>query len=357
MDKKGKIFELFSVLQKYWKTFKQSYLYKLVSKFLSTICSIILVILLIIGGLMFYFNMKIKSYESRGMEFTAPFGLYTIISGSMEPNVDIYDVVIAVEHDIDKIKIGDIITFISTWDLNYGVTVTHRVVGISKTTTGEILLTTKGDNNQQPDGAKVTQSNLVGKVVGRLPQLGRLQFFLATKMGWFLIVFIPAMIIIIVDVMKIFKLYVLKNKIDNVKTPKEAKMEKVVRELEKKPKEIKELNNQPIVNRVPKDENIDTVELPKVGEDGIIKENTSELPQVKVNNKIDIGRVDEINILSAAWDLREEYDTGIPVLKKDDSLPQMKDESDIPLLKSEESFDDGGEDDGLPQRKELRRRN
>lgn len=320
MDKKGKLNEMLLGIKNFFKTFKQSYLYKMVSKFLSVICSIVLVILLIVGGLMFYFNMKIKSYNQKGLDYTSPFGLYTIISGSMEPNVSIYDVVIAVEQDMDKIKVGDVITFISNWDINYGKTITHRVIGIDKTATGEIQLTTKGDNNPTPDGGNVTKSNLVGKVVGRLPQLGRLQFFLATKMGWFLVVFIPAMIIIIVDTMKIFKLYVLKTKIDKVKST--GDIEKEVGEKQKiEKRETVAIEEEPpkVESEIPEDENVDTVELPKVGEDGIIKENPSELP-VLVNHNVE--HTDDVDILTASLDIikedeeNREEDSDLPMLKK-----------------------------------------
>lgn len=222
MNKKGKTADFFHRLESIKKMVKSTYLYRIVSKFLSVVCTIILVLLLIVGALMFYFNMKAKSYENKGLEYISPFGLYTIISGSMEPNVSVYDVVITVDEDINKIKVGDIITFISTWDFNRDVTVTHRVVDITKNENGEYQLITKGDNNQSKDGSHVTQSNLIGKVVGRLPQLGRLQYFLATKMGWLIVVFIPALSIIIFDIIKIFKLYVLKDQIEKVKSRKEA---------------------------------------------------------------------------------------------------------------------------------------
>lgn len=350
MNKKGKITELISGIQKIWKSFKQTYLYKIVSKFLTTACSIILVILLIVGAAMFYFNTKVKAYDKKGLEYTTPFGLYTIISGSMEPNVEVYDVVIAIDEDINKIKIGDVITFISTWDINYGMTITHRVIDISRTEMGEVQLTTKGDNNPTSDGSTVTQKNLVGKVVGRIPQLGRLQFFLATKMGWFLVVFIPAIIIIILDGMKILKLYVLKNQIDNVKTPKEA--EKVKRALETPEKKVllseivekkPEIPDKQIVE---KDENIDTVELPKVGEDGIIKENTSELPTVK-DTEYHSGHTEIISILNA--DLG---DKDVPTFEKS-VIKKEEEDIGLPILKKNSADE---EDDMLPKRKELKRR-
>lgn len=223
MNKKGTLIDTYKKVRNFWHRIKESYVYKLFSKILSFFGTVILVLLLALGAIMFYFNMKAKSYQEQGINYTAPFGLYTIISGSMEPNIHVYDVIVATEvKDLSQIKVGDIITFISTWDLNYGATVTHRVVSVSKTENGEFQFTTQGDANKSADGAFVTGANLVGKVMFRIPQLGRVQFFLATKMGWFIVVFIPALGIIIHDLIKIFKLYILKDKIGNVKHTKEA---------------------------------------------------------------------------------------------------------------------------------------
>ncbi len=337
MNKKDKEGDVFNQISFMVKSIKSSYLWRLISKFLSVACTIILIVLVVVGSLMFYFNTKAKAYKNKGIEYTPPFGLYTIISGSMEPNVEVYDVVIARDYDISKLKVGDIITFISNWDINYGVTVTHRVVGISKNEKGEYQLSTKGDNNATKDGGTVTQMNLIGKVVGRLPQLGRLQFFLATKMGWFMVVFVPALAVIVFDMIKIFKLYVLKNQIDNVKTTKEVEEEKLSRELENKEKERIEHKNVVLPKRdnkemssetkaielpltVKKDENIDTVELPKISSTGKITENTAELPNLNVEKNTreetksfrDIVLPDDVEVQKKEM-LK---DTMIPLVKK-----------------------------------------
>lgn len=231
MNNKGSVREnsLFRRIKVFSNRVGTSYIYKLVSKILSFLGTIFLIFLVVIGSLMFYFNTKAKSYQKKGVNYVPPFGLYTIISGSMEPSIRVYDVVVSVsERDLSKVKVGDIITFISTWDVNYGKTITHRVVSVSKNTRGEYQFTTKGDNNEASDGAVVNQSNFVGKVVMRLPQLGRLQFFLATRFGWFMVVFIPALGVIIYDMFKIFKLAVLKREINNVSNVGDLNAEELV---------------------------------------------------------------------------------------------------------------------------------
>ena len=202
---------------------KNSFLYRFIKRVLSLISTLLLIGLLVLGGSMFYFNMQAQQAAKKGQQYVPPFGLYTIISGSMEPNISVYDVVLAVDvEDLSTIKVGDVITFVSTWDVNYGTTVTHRVVNINQGENGEYNFNTKGDNNQSVDGATVSNANLVGKVVLRLPQLGRLQFFLATKTGWFIVVFIPALGVIIWDLVKIFRLKMFKGDVNDIKSTEEA---------------------------------------------------------------------------------------------------------------------------------------
>lgn len=223
MNNKGNINSANQNKRKVLTFIKNSYIYKLLKKLFSVITTLLLIMLLTIGGLMFYFNIQGRAATKQGQQYVAPFGLYTIISGSMEPNIKVYDVVTAVQvDDLSKIKVGDVITFISTWDLNYGVTVTHRIVNIKKEANGDYAFTTKGDANEAIDGAYVTRENLIGKVLFRIPQLGRVQFFLATKIGWFIVIFVPAMAVIIWDIMKIFKLKVLRTNISTIKTTEEA---------------------------------------------------------------------------------------------------------------------------------------
>jgi len=207
MSKMGKINESPEKKKGVFYTIKHSFIYRLIKRLLSILSTLMLVCILFLGAVMFYYNSKAKAAQQQGISYTAPFGLYTIISGSMEPNIHVY---------------GDVITFISSWDLNYGTTVTHRVVDVAKTASGEYQFSTKGDNNQSADGAVVTKDNLIGKVILRIPQLGRLQFFIATKMGWFIVVFIPALGIIIMDLIKILKLRVLKDQISEIKGVEEA---------------------------------------------------------------------------------------------------------------------------------------
>ena len=82
------------------------------------------------------------------------FRTYSILSGSMEPEINTGDLAIVKSVDAEDVKVGDIITF------KYeGKVVTHRVV--EKNEEGFI---TKGDNNNTNDTEIVRGEDLIGKV-------------------------------------------------------------------------------------------------------------------------------------------------------------------------------------------------
>lgn len=130
---------------------------------------------------------------------------YVIVSPSMVPTINVRDAVIAYRPAVSSLKKGDIITFTST-DARYsGLTVTHRILGITLGDDGQIAFKTKGDNNTSPDEALVLGSNIYGKVFFVVPWLGYLQVFLTKPYGWLLLVVLPCLIIIVSDIIKLIK--------------------------------------------------------------------------------------------------------------------------------------------------------
>ena len=131
----------------------------------------------------------------------------------MEPNVKVYDVVVDLNvFNQNDIKKGDIITFVSNSNVSKGLTVTHRVVDIISNEDGTKSYITKGDNNLKADQATVNINDVLGKVLFKIPQLGRVQFLIADKFGWLLVILIPSLGVIIYDFIKLFRLLAFNNK-------------------------------------------------------------------------------------------------------------------------------------------------
>ena len=171
----------------------------------------LLVILMLIALFFIVYVISGKIAEKKGQN--PPFGLYTIISPSMTPNIDVYDVVFVKRTDLDNLKVDDVITFYSTNALFGTTPITHRIVEILDVPNTGTMYRVKGDANESADNEKVIPSNVIGKVMFKIPKLGRLQFFLASKSGWLIAILIPAICVIIYDIYKLIKLISIKNKL------------------------------------------------------------------------------------------------------------------------------------------------
>ena len=197
-------------------------------KYITTVISwTIFVLLIIIGVLLIYYYISVRLYATKGDKFEPKFSVYTIVSQSMEPTISVYDVIINTKvDDIDDIKVNDVITFISTWQVTNGMTITHRVVGKKTLDDGTTCLVTRGDNNTQEDQACVKEGNIIGVTKAVIPGLGNIQFFLGSKLGWLLIIILPALYIL---VKKIIKLIVLSKEIqeENSKEIEEKRETKI----------------------------------------------------------------------------------------------------------------------------------
>lgn len=203
---------------------------KIISKLVSWV---LFVILLIAAVFLLYYYIATKNYAAKGPGHEPKFSIYTIVSGSMEKKIKVYDAVINVRPNRPSdIKVGDVITFISSSILTPGTTITHRVIGIVKDDDGAVCYQTKGDANTVADQACAKFHNVIGKVIIIVPQLGLLQVFLAKKGGWIICVLVPALIIIGRDVLKITKLVNIKETASQmvVKPKKNPEKEKVEKE-------------------------------------------------------------------------------------------------------------------------------
>lgn len=123
----------------------------------------------------------------------------TVLSGSMEPVIKTGSIVVA--KTFNNYKIGDIITF----ELSSAskTPTTHRIVEI-EVIDGNPLYTTKGDANNASDRQGVLNNQIVGKVVLNIPFLGYAVNFVKKPIGFLLIIIVPAGMIILDEVKKIY---------------------------------------------------------------------------------------------------------------------------------------------------------
>ena len=123
--------------------------------------------------------------------------IFTVLSGSMEPEIHTGSVVIV--KPVDNYEIDDVITFGKTKK----TPTTHRIHDI-QVSVGNPIYKTKGDANNAPDSTEITKDEVIGKVLLSVPYAG---FVISTaKKPWrfALIIIIPALIIISDEIKKIW---------------------------------------------------------------------------------------------------------------------------------------------------------
>jgi ABC-type multidrug transport system fused ATPase/permease subunit len=140
------------------------------------------------------------------------------------------------EEFYSQLKVGDVLTFKYTYSSQ--VTITHRIVEITKKETGGYRIVLEGDNKVSEDnvGQQIIDTSIanstnyvIGKVTGTSVVLG--YFITAVKSTWgiILIVIVPCLIIIILDIIRI------------VDIVSQKKKEALLKEQQKKDEEIEQL--------------------------------------------------------------------------------------------------------------------
>jgi signal peptidase I len=171
-------------------------------KTLGIIVNVIL-ILAIVFGIFCSFTAFITK---RGSGVPSFFGIkpFAIQSDSMVPFFNKGDLIIDKSvKDPSTLKVGDVITF---WTVINGERAlnSHRIVEIIDRDT-YLYFTTKGDNNDIEDLIGVHQSEIVGKYITRIPNMGTVIDFLQTGTGFLIVIVIPVFLFFVYYLIQFFK--------------------------------------------------------------------------------------------------------------------------------------------------------
>ena len=166
----------------------------------------IFIFLMLIGGTLLLYVADIKIRAAKGDYSSPVFNAYVVLSGSMLPTIKVKDVVVTKKIPEEKLKINDIITFISPDQRFGGISVTHRIIEkVYDESDGIYKYRTQGDNNNVADSVLVPNANILGKVILKIPKLGYIQEILSSRGGLIILVLIPSLAILSYDIMKMFK--------------------------------------------------------------------------------------------------------------------------------------------------------
>lgn len=155
------------------------YLIKIIGRVLSWLITALLAIILICN----LYTIGVRYFTGVPQPSVFGWSWAVVISGSMEPEIRVNDMVVV--HEEDSYSVGDIITY-----ENGDSVVTHRI--IAENTEG---YTTKGDHNNTEDMYPVPKDSVIGRVAYVVPGIGLFIQFLRTPLGMTCLVLIGLLLI------------------------------------------------------------------------------------------------------------------------------------------------------------------
>ena len=142
--------------------------------------------------------------------------LFNVATGSMKGVYNVNDVIIVKDCDKKSLKVGDDIAYQGVRGGLEGKLVTHRIIKKEKKSNGGYMYTTKGVASEVEDPS-IDESQILGKVVGVLPIITPLNHAIKTQAGFFLLVFIPLVLVIVLEVLQtITDIRIEKNEIQRI---------------------------------------------------------------------------------------------------------------------------------------------
>jgi signal peptidase len=192
------------------------------------------------------FGTKLSYFAKLGFNF------FAVTSGSMEPTLPVGSLIYVGKYKVEDLKQGDIITFkVKDAESAEVSVVTHRIEEVIKEERLEKIgvegeeeqekkylkyeFVTKGDANTATDARTVPSINILGLYQWHLPYLGYVTNFAQTPVGFISMVIIPAIILIVWEVVSL---------VLHFKKEIALKSEKEIAKLKKELEEEKQKNKQ-----------------------------------------------------------------------------------------------------------------
>ena len=134
----------------------------------------VLVLLAILIGVSIY-SMNASMLGGNALPMPLGFGMTVVLSGSMEPELSVDDLLIVAP--ADTYEVGDVVVF-----QNQRTAIVHRIVSIN----GDEIIT-RGDANTSDD-EPITKANIKGRVVCAIPFVGLIINLIKTPVGTILLI-------------------------------------------------------------------------------------------------------------------------------------------------------------------------
>lgn len=153
-------------------------------KLLKALLTILVILVLIIVIVQKVSGNKVRMFG---------YGVYTVLTGSMEPEYEVGDMLLAKEVTKDDIKVGNDLVYQGEVGDFSGKIVTHRVIAIDS------KIHTKGIANDFED-PEIEYSQVQGRVISKLTVLSAFSKLMNNTVMFYIMVFVPFSILIFLDI-------------------------------------------------------------------------------------------------------------------------------------------------------------
>lgn len=167
-----------------------------VKKVGSIVISVVMWIIILVAALYAFTTLATK--DDGSVSNLGGFTPMTVQSDSMSPTFDQGDLIVIKTCDTSKLQVGDIVTFHTIIDNQYALN-THRIESIDELN-GMRSFTTKGDNNDVADTHIISDGDIVGQYVLKIPGMGKVMDFLSSTWGFLIVIVLPMLLFFIYQV-------------------------------------------------------------------------------------------------------------------------------------------------------------
>lgn len=158
----------------------------------SVIKTLITIFLLLLICIIFIQRVTNNNFAIGGIR------VFTIITGSMEPEYKVGDMIISIETKPEKIEVGDNVVYKGEKGDFKGKIVTHQVIEKKQDNT----FVTKGVNNTIED-PEIKGDQIIGKVIYKTFILSFISRLINNSSAFFFVVFIPFVVLVFFEIIKI----------------------------------------------------------------------------------------------------------------------------------------------------------
>jgi signal peptidase I len=158
-------------------------------------------------GMMIFTLISVSTFNKTDRNLFG-FKFFIVTSDSMAAtDFDAGDIAIVRNVDPTKLNEGDIITFISQDPDSFGEVITHKIRSLTADAVGRPGFVTYGTTTNTDDSTVVTHEYVVGRYVGRIPNVGSFFQFLKTTPGYIVCILIPFLLLILSQGLNCIRLF------------------------------------------------------------------------------------------------------------------------------------------------------